>query len=338
MTAIADTPIAPQTLDDVAVVIIGRNEGERLRRALASVIGEAALVVYVDSGSTDGSVPLARSLGAHVVDLDMSMPFTAARARNAGFDAVMRLAHPVAYVQFADGDCEIEQGWLATARNFLADNPGFAVAFGRRRELHPEQSLYNRLCDLEWDVPPGETRSCAGDAMMRASALDAAGGYRADLIAGEEPELCVRLRRSGWRIMCLQHPMTRHDAAITRFSQWWRRTMRGGYAFAQGAHLHGLPPERHWVAESRRAWIWGAGIPAAIGAATLAFGPWGLLTALVYPAQVARLYLNRRRAMAPMPLASSIFHVLGKFPEGVGQMKFFRDLWTGRTGHLIEYK
>lgn len=325
-------------LGDLAVVLIGRNEGERLRRALLSVVGRADPVVYVDSGSADGSVALAAALGAHVVALDMTRPFTAARARNAGFDDVMRLAGDAAYVQFIDGDCEVEDGWLEAARQFLATNGDVAVAFGRRRELHPERSVYNRLCDLEWSVPPGEARSCGGDAMIRTAALRQAGGYRDDLIAGEEPELCVRLRREGWKIVCLDHPMTRHDAGMTRFSQWWRRAMRAGYAFAQGAHLHGAPPERHWVRESRRAWIWGAGVPMAIAGAALAFGPAALLLALVYPAQVARLWIRRRRAGSPSPFASSLFDVLGKFPEALGQMKFQRDRLTGRTGTLIEYK
>lgn len=334
MSAASDT----ERLDDVAVVTIGRNEGERLRRALQSVTGRVALVVYVDSGSTDGSVALANSLGAHVVELDLAQPFTAARARNAGFRAVKSLASGCTYVQFVDGDCEVERGWLSAARAFLDAHGNAAIAFGRRRELHPEASVYNRLCDLEWDVPPGERRACAGDAMMRVDILAQVGGYRDDLIAGEEPELCVRIRREGWKIVCLDRPMTRHDANITRFSQWWRRAKRAGYAFAQGAHLHGMPPERHWVTESRRSLIWGAAIPAGIAGATFMIGPQALMLALVYPAQVARLTLKRLGANAPLPLESALFDVLGKFPEFVGQAKFRYDLLTGRAGALIEYR
>lgn len=337
MTERGGTPGSVDAGDPVAVVVIGRNEGERLRQCLRSVLADAALVVYVDSGSTDASVEVARALGARVVELDMRRPFTAARARNAGFDEVVRTAPEIALVQFVDGDCEIEPGWIDTARSYLARHPRVGVAFGRRRERYPERSVYNRLCDLEWNVPPGEVNSCGGDAIIRTDALKRAGGYRADLIAGEEPELCVRLRADGWTIMCLDHPMTRHDAAITRFSQWWLRAKRAGYAFAQGAHIHGASPERHWVQQSRRAWVWGVGIPAAIVVGVLVFGLNGLLLALVYPAQVARLYL-KRRGSTPAPFASSVFDVIGKFPEGLGQIKFCRDLLTGRTGALIEYK
>lgn len=324
-------------VDDVAAVVIGRNEGERLRRCLLSLVGTVGSVVYVDSGSTDGSIALAKDLGAHVITLDDGQPFTAARARNAGFQYLASHADRLAAVQFVDGDCELEPGWIATARAFLDSHANAAVVFGRRRERFPERSIYNRLCDLEWSIAPGEVESCGGDAMIRAEALRGVGGYRADLIAGEEPELCVRLRRQGWKIFCIAHPMTLHDAAMTRLSQWWRRSMRAGYSFSLGAHIHGGPPEYHKVAETRRAWIWGLGLPLVIVAGAATFGPWALLLALVYPAQVLRLYI-KRKGSAPMPLASSFFHVLGRFPEAMGQLRFLRDRVLGRGGALIEYK
>ncbi|WP_334147807.1 glycosyltransferase [Hyphomicrobium sp.] len=335
MTA-RDAGIEAQRADDVAAVVIGRNEGERLRRCLLSLADAVRSIVYVDSGSTDGSVALARQLGAHVVTLDDGQPFTAARARNAGFHHLDPHEETLAAVQFVDGDCEVEPGWIATARAFLDTHEEAAAVFGRRRERFAEQSVYNRLCDLEWSIAPGEVRSCGGDAMIRAEALRNVGGYRPDLIAGEEPELCVRLRRQGWKIFCIDHPMTLHDAAMTRFPQWWRRSMRAGYSFILGAHIHGGPPEYHNVAETRRAWIWGLGIPLAIMASAVAFGPWAFLLALVYPVQVLRLYLKRRGT--PLPLASSFFHVLGRFPEAAGQIKFLRDRLMGRKGMLIEYK
>lgn len=324
-------------LVDVAVIAIGRNEGERLRRCLQSVIGSVSTVIYVDSGSTDGSVDMARAAGARVVELDLNIPFTAARARNAGFAALAGSQEQIVFVQFVDGDCEMERGWLATARNFLASTTEVAGVFGRRRERFPDASIYNRLCDEEWNVPAGEVRACGGDVMLRAAAFRKVGGFRESLIAGEEPELCVRLRQCGWKIMCLPHPMTIHDAAMTRFAQWWRRMLRGGHAFAEGVHLHGAPPERHWVGEARRAWVWGAVIPAAIVLSGLVFGPAGLALALVYPMQIGRLYLKRRN-FSKVPLRSSLFLVLGKIPEAIGQAKFHFDRMRGKKAELIEYK
>lgn len=334
-------PSVPQAgqarLSDVAVVAIGRNEGERLVRCLGSVLGDAALVVYVDSGSTDGSVDAARAIGARVVELDAGQPFTAARARNAGFAAVLADGRNIAFVQFVDGDCEVAPGWLASARETLIARPRLAAVFGRRRERFPERSIYNRLCDEEWNVPPGEVRYCGGDVLMRVGALRTVGGYRGDLIAGEEPELCVRLRRADWRLACLPLAMTVHDAAMLHFSQWWRRAMRSGHAFAEGAHLHGAGPERHWVAETRRVWLWGLGLPIGVLVATLALGWPGLLAALVYPAQVARLTFRARRTSA-VALWSALFLVLANFPEVLGQLRFHLNRIGGRAGGIIEYK
>ena len=72
---------------------------------------------------TDGSNQMATEMGAEVIDLDMSRPFTAARARNEGLRQLL-LHHPdVDFVQFVDGDCEVVPGWLEAARDFLRDSP-----------------------------------------------------------------------------------------------------------------------------------------------------------------------------------------------------------------------
>lgn len=321
----------------MGVVVIGRNEGLRLERCLVSLVGAAEQVVYVDSGSTDDSVQMAKALGVEVVELDMSIPFTAARARNEGFARLQRLLPAMRYVQFVDGDCEVVEGWLSRAQAFLDTRSEVAVVCGRRRERFPQRSIYNLLCDLEWDTPIGEAKACGGDALMRADAFAAASGFRADLIAGEEPELCVRLRANGWKVWRLAEEMTLHDAAMTRFGQWWRRTLRGGHAFAEGAFLHGAAPEKHWLRESRRAWFWGLGVPLATVIAMLMLGWSGLLLLLVYPLQVVRL--ARRGGRSPREnWLLALFLVLGKFPEMLGQAKFLLNRFgTGKTA-LIEYK
>ena len=308
----------------IGAVVIGRNEGARLERSLQALAGQVAQIVYVDSGSTDGSVAAARGLGAEVVELDMKHPFTAARARNAG---VAALSEEITLVQFLDGDCILRDGWLAAAEAHLNAHPQLAVVCGRRREEHPETSIYNSLVDAEWDTPPGEARACGGDALMRLEALRAVGGYRAEMIAGEEPELCQRLRRAGWQIWRLDAEMTWHDAQITRFSQWWRRSLRAGHAFAEGAALHGAGPDRHWVAETRRAVLWGALLPAVILLLAL-LTPWaavGLM--LLYPLQLLRLIWRGGAAWG-------FFTLLGKFPEALGVLKYHMR----RDGRIIEYR
>lgn len=314
----------------VAAVVIGRNEGARLLACLRSL--PVARVVYVDSGSTDGSVEAARAAGAEVVELDLSTRFTAARARNAGFAALLAAGPRPVFVQFVDGDCVVVPGWIETATIALSRSPDLGIVAGRRRELHPDASLYNRLCDAEWNTPVGEAAAVGGDAMIRTTALEAIGGYRPDLIAGEEPEMCLRLRRAGWRIRRLDHDMTLHDAAMHRFGQWWHRTRRAGYAFAEGASLHGAGPERHWVAETRRALLWGVALPATAAAAGVFSLPAGVALLLAYPLQAVRL--------APrLGVARAAFTVLGRLPEGLGAAEFHLRRAARRQGRgLIEYK
>jgi GT2 family glycosyltransferase len=300
-------------------------------------MGQAAAVVYVDSGSTDNSVALARSMGVDTVDLDMDIPFTAARARNAGFSALRSLAPNIDYVQFVDGDCELAPAWLKTASSYLAGHHEVAMVCGRLRERYPERSIYNQLCDFEWDVPVGETRACGGNAMARCQPRLSVSGYRPDLIAGEEPELCIRLRACGWKIWRLPDAMAWHDADMTRFCQWWRRNVRNGYAFAQGAYLHGRSPERHGIRESRRIWFWGGALPILIFAVAAASNGWGLLLLAIYPAQVVRLIVRGKRSLGENGLWAT-FNVLGKFPELVGQARFHADRLFSGDSRLIEYK
>ncbi len=245
----------------VGVVVIGRNEGERLRCCLRSVIDQVDRVVYVDSGSTDGSVDLARAMGAEVVELDLARPFTAARARNEGIERLTAERRDLQFIQVVDGDCEVITGWLAAATAALESDGQLAAVCGRRRERHRDATIYNRLCDLEWDTPVGEARACGGDALFRRSALAEVNGYRESMIAGEEPELCVRLRERGWTIRRLDQDMTWHDAQMTRFGQWWKRTVRSGHAFAEHWALHRGSPEGGGVRDLRSIVFWGALLP-----------------------------------------------------------------------------
>jgi len=310
----------------VDAVVIGRNVGKRLIACLASLDGQVGRIIYVDSGSTDASVEAARDADAEVGQLDMTQPFTAARARNAGL-ALARAE----YVQFVDGDCTVQPGWVAAGLGHLGAHPNHAVVCGRRREVAPEASVYNRLCDIEWDSAIGAARACGGDALMRRAVVAGADGFDADLIAGEEPDLCLRLRAAGWGIWRLDAEMTLHDAAILRFGQWWRRTRRAGYAYAEGSMRHNASPERHWAAETRRALIWGAGLPAIIALAAVIWWPAILLVA-VYPAQVIRL------AQRGGDWGWAAFSVLGKFAEAGGALRhYIRRARRGRA-NLIEYK
>ena len=321
----------------VGVVVIGRNEGERLRKCLQSVKGLVKQSIYVDSGSTDNSLSIAQELDAVVVELDVRNPFTAARARNAGFKKLIELTPELEYVQFVDGDCEVVEGWISHAVSYLNQEQDVAVTCGLRKERHPEHSIYNLMCDIEWDTPIGDAKSCGGDALYRIKAFSEVGGFRDDLIAGEEPELCVRLRQKQWRVWRLDRLMTLHDAAMKTFTQWWKRSVRGGYAYAEGAYLHGELPEKHWVRESRRIWVWALIIPFLIMLLSI-IEPWCMLLFAIYPVQVLRLSKNDKRLSTKERWVYATFLVIGKFSEFVGQVKFLINLIRGKRGALIEYK
>jgi glycosyltransferase involved in cell wall biosynthesis len=324
----------------VGVVAIGRNEGDRLRRCLASLTDHAAQIVYVDSGSTDDSVAIARRLGAEVVRLDPQVPFTAARARNAGIARLRQVAPELDFIQMVDGDCEVVAGWFELAERMILQDPRLAVVCGRRRERFPEASIYNRLCDMEWNTPIGPAEACGGDAFVRTEALLDVGGYNDELIAGEEPDLCLRLRRRGWKILRADADMTLHDANMTRFRQWWRRSVRAGYAFAEGAARHAQEPERYWVREARSNWFWGLGLPLGTLVMAVPTGGGSLGLGLGYLMLDRRIRQSMRRRGFSHGDASLYAHycVLGKLPQGLGQVYYWATRLGARRSSLIEYK
>jgi glycosyltransferase involved in cell wall biosynthesis len=328
-------------MQPIGVVVIGRNEGNRLHQCLLSVISENVIVVYVDSGSTDGSVALASKMNVHVIELDLTIPFTAARARNEGFKYLIKLVPNLEYVQFIDGDCQIVKCWLESAVNTLNAHPDVAVVCGRRREQFPANSIYNRLCDMEWNTPVGETKACGGDSLMRVSAIKAVGGFMDILIAGEEPELCLRLRQAGNRILRIDSEMTLHDAQIIHFGQWWKRSLRAGYAYAQGSWLHGKTLEHYWVKDSRSIWFWGLVLPMlAITSFWLTSGLSILLLVVAYiwlGFKVYKYCLGRGLPSADAALYS-LYCVLSKFPQVQGQIQFHLVRLLKRQSSLVEYK
>jgi glycosyltransferase involved in cell wall biosynthesis len=326
---------------DVSIVVIGRNEGLRLVKCFDSIErirleGFSIELIYVDSGSTDGSQKVATDRGAQVISLPQR-PFTAARARNAGW----RIARaPV--ILFLDGDTILQDGFVTAGISHFAD-ASIAVVWGHRREVNPNDSVYNRVLDLDWVHPTGFTNVCGGDALMRRSALLEVGGYDDTLIAGEEPELCQRLGKKGYRILHIDRLMTLHDLAITAFSQYWRRSFRTGYAFAE-VSSRGLP-EEFWRKESRYN-LRRCGIYSAVLLTCLVASIW---TASVLPmilvvggfvALALRTALRSPRR-SPSLLTCLLYGIhshIQHFPICFGQLKFFLFHRLDQPAQLIEYK
>jgi GT2 family glycosyltransferase len=324
----------------LAIVVIGRNEGERLHQTLRSVCGKGATVVYVDSGSRDGSPQYAASVGCSVVELDPARPFTAARGRNEGFAHLMEIEPGVSLVQFLDGDCEVMDGWLQKGVEALAQRPDAGIVCGHVAERYPEASIYNMLCALEWSQIPGEIRAAGGRFMMRAKIFRAVGGFRPEIIAGEDDEFSLRVRLAGWKILQVDAPMGVHDAAMTRFGQWWQRAKRAGHAYGQGAALHGkTTAERYYVRDCQRIWLWALVIPL-VSLCLIPFTKgFSLLLLLAYPYLGARIYsYGRKRGWAPKDaLIFAFFTVLYKFPALSGLLEYHRRRRSGKILTIIEY-
>jgi len=319
--------------ESIGVVVIGRNEGERLKKCLYSVIKESSSIVYVDSGSSDNSVEFAKSLGVHVIDLDMNKPFTAARARNEGFKKILTISPEIKYVQFVDGDCEFIDGWFEHALSTFSgieDKEQLAIVFGRCMERFPEVSLYNYEANRGWKIQPGYTETCGGNFFILAETFSSLQGFNESLIAGEEPELCLRIRREGWKVLSISYDMVWHDVNLHSFYQWWKRSIRTGHAFAEVAWMHRKFSEKYWFLHNVRICSWGLLLPLFL-AFLSSFNVYFVAFFLIYPVQIGRIALKEDWLYA-------YFCVLVKFPQAIGQGKYLLNNLLGQQSTLIEHK
>lgn len=334
----SSAPTAPAMLDDLGVVVIARNEGARLQACLDSLQGSVRVIVYADSASSDGSPERVRARGIEVVEL--TRPLNAARGRNAGLARLLELHPALEHVFFVDGDCRVVPGFLAAARAALERDSTLGAVCGRRRELAPEASLYNRAVDCEWNTPVGPAETFGGDVLVRVRALRATGGYNESMNQGEDPEFSFRLRRAGFGILRLDADMSLHDVALLRLSAWRRRHQRGGYAFAHGALLHWREPGRHSQRALASILAWGAVLPlwvlatlwATRGLSLVLLGAYGLLWLRI------RAHRLRRGDESGHAARYAALITFGKLDEAIGVLRCAWALATGREALTVEYK
>jgi GT2 family glycosyltransferase len=324
------------------IVVIGRNEGERLLACLRELGRQPRPVIYVDSGSTDGSPERARGLGVAVLPLDPAQPFSAARARNEGAWALLKQHPDLAFIQFVDGDCLFAADWFDAAEAALRADERCAVVLGHQREQHPERSVYNLLFAMEWRSPSGPVANpghLIGNMMVRRSVFEALGGFNPSVIAGEDSEFGVRVGLAGFKAHKLDRTMAVHDADMHRFSQWWKRAVRAGHAIGQRAQLHGDGPLRDCARERRSTWFWGVMLPLAVLLAAPATRGLSLLLLAGYLPlgwRIARF----RSSIGDNPREARLyaaFTVLGKWANGLGLLKYQLNRLQGRV-RIIEYK
>lgn len=327
---------------DIGVVIIGRNEGDRLLRCIQTLRESDYFTVYVDSGSVDKSVEIAKELGVEVVRLDPNHPFSAARARNEGFEQLIKFCPKTRFVQFVDGDCVLIPGWLENARNALDENLKRAAVIGHLLECNADSTIYNRLCALEWKSTPGDISNfgnIGGLLMIRADVFRSIGGFNPSIIAGEDSELAVRMNLAGYLITKIDEPMAIHESSITSFRQWWRRAVRAGHAIGQRAFINGRSVTKDCIRERRSTWVWGVGIPLVIF--TMLIPTRGLSLVLMggYVMLGFRVFMYRRKQGDNIwdALLYSRFLILAKFANGVGLVRFYHNN-IRKKFEIIEYK
>lgn len=325
----------PAPRPGLGAVAIGRNEGDRLKACLHSLVGQCERVVYVDSGSNDDSVSYARSLGVKVVELDSDIPFTAARARNAGVDALLQDG-PLELVQFVDGDCEVVAGWLQAGADALIRDPALGLVTGWRAEINPELSVYNAMCQVEWHRPAGPITVSGGDMMVRMTAFQQVGGFNAGLIAGEDPEFSIRLGKAGWKLERLPLAMTLHDANMMRFRQWWQRNLRSGHAYVQVAQIH----PGQFSREVARIWIYGLILPVMFFLGLLMLPPISLAVLALYGLSWHRTArgLRHEGLGRGMAFKQAALLTLSKIPNLFGALLYYRRRLRQEDMQLIEYK
>ena len=328
----------------LSVVVIGRNEGERLSRCLQSVLNMRdpkgrVEIIYVDSNSQDDSIIRAEGLGAKVIMVKPERP-SAALGRNAGWREAKG-----EYVLFLDGDTVLHPDFVDDSMAEFND-PSVAVVWGHRREIHPEQSLFNRVLDLDWIYPSGPSEFCGGDAIMRRSVLEEVGGFEAGLIAGEEPELCQRIRGKGYTILHVDRAMTGHDLAMTRWSAYWRRAFRAGYAYADVSDRLKNGPFPLWVRESKRNLIHAMVLLVLTASAILGSILWLSWWPLIFMV-VGLGFLTVRTAIKVSWKSKDDWRTLllygihshfQQIPIFVGQLAWFWDRRRHLKRQLIEYK
>jgi cellulose synthase/poly-beta-1,6-N-acetylglucosamine synthase-like glycosyltransferase len=277
-----------------------------------------------------------------VVELDPARPFSAARGRNEGLDEALRRWPTIRYVLFLDGDCVLNQYFPAAAAKTFAEHPECAIVTGHLSEHAPEASVYNRLCAMEWRSPAGrmdDVNRLGGIMAARISALEAVGRFNEEAIAGEEPDLGIRLMLANCSLIKIDEQMAVHDAEIMTFGQWWTRAVRGGHAVAHRFARHGRTRFRDCRREIRSALFWGFALPLLTfvllwptrGLSLMLLAGYGLISWRVYR---HALQLGFERADA---FNAAKYNVYSKFAHVVGIMRYGFNRLRG-TFHIIEYK
>jgi GT2 family glycosyltransferase len=316
------------------IVVIGRNEGQRLSDSLIAAKYYGLPFVYVDSQSSDGSVEIAHNLNVDVVILDTSTLINASRGRNEGVAYLLERNPNLSYIHFIDGDTVFDPLWCKTALNILENNSEIAVVCGVLREKNRHHSLYAKLLGIEWRLMTQSNGKCGGNATIRLSALQLVNGYDETLIAGADPDLYRRLKEKNFYVKTTEIEMGEHDGGMTSFSQWWTRCKRSGYAFADA---RSCSKSNRGV---KNTLLWGLALPISILISVFLLGPVGIIIISLYVVQIIRMVISKN--IQCLKITDKIYYAvnvnLARIPQTIGVLSCYLERYAKIKKSVIHYK
>ncbi len=201
-------------------------------------------------------------------------------------------------------------------------------------------NLWRRLIDVAWDISAGNADYVGGDSLFRVEALKQCGGWPIELIAGEEPDTCFRCADLGWNCWRLPNEMTLHDIRMTRFGEYWKRSVRAGHAYVEVALRRRHGHHGKSVKQTISICVYATVLPVAMIVSGVIWWPLPIVLSLIYVRlgwSITRWSLNRGRPL-DLSLLIAALTILGKFAGGIGILKYIRGRLSGTRTRIIEYK
>lgn len=228
-------------LPRISVIIPVRNDAARLAVCLRSLReqlypSQRWELIVVDNGSTDTSREVARQWGATV----LCFPgLTVGALRNRGV-----AASSGDILAFVDADHELPPDWLHHGLAALEAEEGVA-AVGAPCDV-PMHATWVQRC---WGVHRLRRRGRhitrwlgAGNLFVRREAFVRAGGFREDLVAAEDVDLCLRLTQKAGKVVCDPAIVNRHHGEPATLWQFIRKEYWRGSSGLRAFVAQGMPP------------------------------------------------------------------------------------------------
>lgn len=224
----------------VSVIIPVRNDAKRLGRLLQSVRQQSyppdrREVIVVDNGSQDDSRSVGERQGATVLSFPQ-LYVGALRNRGVAVSNGSILA-------FVDSDHEVPPDWIETAVAQFAADPGLTL-LGFPYLAPPDGTWVQRTWELHRLHHRGRREAnwlASGNMFARREAFLAVNGFREDLVATEDVDLCIRLRAQKAKIIEDVAVANVHHGEPVSLAHFFRKEFWRGTNNLRGFIAHRFP-------------------------------------------------------------------------------------------------